>query len=77
MIQLMMVTVFVAGSAYILFGILVKGLLAPWGTEVVCLPLILGFARRGCGVDIHATHRIFYCICHVNFPFVLSKYYMP
>lgn len=51
----------------ILLRILVKGLLAAGGTEVIRLPFVLRCARRGRRVNIHSTNGVMNCICHMNY----------
>ena len=59
--------------AEIFLRVLIKGFLAAWGTEVVGLPLVLGCASRGRGVNIHSTNGVVYCICHINHLLVFNR----
>src|SRR5574339_1054824 len=67
----MMLLMFIC-LAEIFLRVLIKGFLAAWGTEVVGLPLVLGRASRGRGINIHSTNGVVYCICHIN-PLLLSN----
>ena len=61
--MLMMVCVFV-GFAKILLRFFVKSLFTTERAEVIGLPVVLGLASGGGGVNIHAADGIMYSSCH-------------
>ena len=59
----MLVCVFV-GFAEIFLRLFIESLLATERTEVKSLPVVLGCASGGLGVNVHVTDGIVYCCCH-------------
>lgn len=62
------------GFTEIFLRVLVEGLLAPERTEIIGLPLVLGLACGGGGVNIHAANGIVDCVCHWFFSFPSFDY---
>lgn len=67
--ELMLMRVFIS-FAEILFGFLVKRLLAAKRAKVVGLPFVFGCAGSGGGVNIHMADGVMHSSCHkqVSFP---------
>lgn len=64
----MVMSVFI-GLGEILFRLLVEGFLAAERAEVVSLPVVLGLACRGCGIDIHVADGVMHSGCHKSVSF--------
>lgn len=60
-----MVRVFV-GVTKIFFRVRIKRLLTAGRTEIIGLPLVLGCASGGGGVNVHSANGIMYCSCHIS-----------
>ena len=70
--NLLMVLVLTARSTYVLFRLLIKGFLATHRTKVVGLSFVFRLSSRSCGVNIHVTYWVMYCICHTYLLFSIS-----
>ena len=62
--NLVMLLVSTARSTYILFRLLVEGLLASERAEVIRLPVVFGRAGGSVGINIHVAYRVMYGGCH-------------
>jgi hypothetical protein len=67
--ELMLVRVFALTD--ILLGLFIERLLAARRAEVIGCTLVFGLASRGRRINIHATHGVFDCICHIFSPSLL------
>ena len=64
-----LVMMFVCCMSDVLLWIFVEGIFAACRTEIVDLSFVFRLSSSSCGIDIHSTDGIFYCICHWFSPF--------